>query len=368
MTERTRPAPAAAADPPSAETPLDAAFAAIFEAADAGDDERVKALMKAAADQKAADAGDDGQTYTDDDDDDTQLSREERLRRRGPSAILIKAMSTASTKDRNTARKPYERLKAPIPLITRGDPAAHAAALRQGRPHLHGVIDRILTDLAPREVIRLRPTILVGPPGCGKTTLARAICNQLGLPVVVYPAAGVADGTFGGTSAHWSNTAPSVVVQHIMQSMVANVAIVVDEVEKATQGSHNGSLLDVLLGFMDRGNASVFRDPSLECVVDCSHVNWLLTANDLKSIPGPLRDRCRIVKVPDPEWRHIGEISRSILDSIADDRDLDRRWLHDLEPDEIKLIGRHWRGGSLRKLVRIIEVIVHGRDRHMARA
>lgn len=351
MTEPTRPAPDAVAPPDTDDlSPLERTFAAIFAAVDAGDmAERDRLMAEAAGEQRAS-------------------TSEAFGKPNGPSVVLIQQMAATGNKDRAAGRKPYERLLQPVPFVTRGNPAEHFAAVSIGRPHVVPAIQTLLNDLAPREVIRLRPTILVGPPGCGKTTLARAVCKQLGLPTVVYPAAGVADGTFGGSSAHWSNTAPSVVVQLLLQHTVANPAVIIDEVDKATTGSSNGSLLDVLLGFLDRGNASVFRDPSLETVVDCSHVNWLLTANDVSSIPAPLRDRCRIIQVPDPEWKHVGDVTRSILDSIAEERELDRRWLPDLDGDEIQLIGRHWRGGSIRRLRRIVETIVDVRDQYLPRA
>ncbi|MHA6692527.1 AAA family ATPase [Devosia sp. A449] len=287
----------------------------------------------------------------------------------GPTATLIKYLAVpAGPKDRMAHAKPYQRLMSPVPYVLRGNPGDHRKAMSARGSYRLPVIDLFLRDLASREVVKFKPTILVGPHGSGKTSLARDLCKELSLPHVVFPAAGVSDGMFGGSSSNWANTNPSVVCQILLQFQVANPLIIIDEADKATRGSHNGSLQDVLLNFLDAGNAAVFRDPSLEAIVDCSHVNWILTANDIDAIPAPLKDRCRIVRMPEPQWRHVGEVTRAILDDIATERDLDRRWLPELDPDEIYLIGKYWRGGSLRRLRRIVETMIDIRDEHMPSA
>ena len=118
---------------------------------------------------------------------------------------------------------------------------------------------------------------------------------------------------------------------------------------------------------MDCENASVVRDSALEMTLDLSHVNWILTDNSLSEIPQPLQDRCRIVTVPNAEWRHVGDLSRSIISDLARERDLHEDWIAPLDGDELQIVRKAWNGGSIRKLRRVIEVMVDGREAIMAR-
>lgn len=255
-----------------------------------------------------------------------------------------------------------------LPLVLRGDVTAHAVALQSRFPHARQAISTVLRDLASADVVRFRPTLFVGRPGCGKTSLARAIAETVGLPVTVYSAAGSADSSLAGTSAQWHSSRPSVPLDLVRASRTANPLIVVDEIDKAARGSHNGSLVDALLGFLEPATARAYRDLSLEVEVDLSYVSWICTANNIRQVPGPLRDRLRVIEIPEPDWRHLGDLAGNILDDIARDRGLDRAWIEDLAQDELEVVHRAWTGGSLRRLRRVLEVIVDGRDHLLGRA
>jgi len=289
-----------------------------------------------------------------------------------PTAGLIvvpELVVDVGSRERQATRKSFKAIAGiPLPFVNRGDVGAHNLALLRRFPHAGSVISTILGDLASREAVRFRPTILVGPPGYAKTSLARAICSQLGVPAVVYTAGGVADSTLSGTSAQWSTAGASVPLQLVLQHRVANPAVIIDEIDKASHDRRNGSVFDGLLAFLERSTSAAIRDPALEEVVDLSWVSWLLTANEVADVPAPLRDRCRVVEMPRPEWRHVGDLVRGILDDIASERDLDRRWIDELAGDELELVRKTWSSGSIRKLRRIVETIVDGRENFVGRA
>ena len=254
-----------------------------------------------------------------------------------------------------------------LPVVLRGDVAAHRQALIDRWPHAADVIDVVLGDLAAREEVRFRPTLFVGPPGCGKSSLARAICDQVGLPNDLYNLAGMADSSLVGTSAQWSTARECVPLQVIKRSRSASVGVIWDEVEKASTGSQNGSPLDAMLPLLEADQAKRFRDLALEAEVDLSFVSHFGTANTVEGIPAPLRDRMRVLTMPEPTWEHVGALTHQIVDRIARERGIDRRWFGAFDGDEMDLIKAAWPGGSIRKLTRIVTAMLVTREQHMAR-
>lgn len=274
------------------------------------------------------------------------------------------APSAANKSDRHRVRTEFHAIAGQaLPLVQTGQVLDHMSALAARAPHLADVYSRLMTDTGQSSHARFSPTILVGEPGSGKSWSAREIGRVMELPVSVYSCGGVSDGTFGGTAAHWSTSGTSMPLGFILQCRKSNPLIVLDELEKAGTGTQNGRLADVLLSFLDRGNAASYRDPALEMSVDLSHVSYLMTVNSLEAIPAPLRDRCRIINVPNPSPEHVPVLVGGIIDDIARERGVDRRWIEPLAQDELEVVIDGWGEGSIRRLRRVVEIFLHDRDR-----
>jgi hypothetical protein len=249
-----------------------------------------------------------------------------------------------------------------VPLVHGADVRAAAAVLDAEFPWLVDVTSVLLQDLVGARYTRIRPSLLLGKPGGGKTRYARRVAEVLGLPVTIYSAAGVADAAFGGTSRQWSTGRACVPLQAIQRSGVANPCIIIDEIEKAGTRSENGKLIDSLVAMIEPEGAQSFFDQYLETPVNLSAPSYLATANGTGGLSGALLDRLRIVRVPDPRAQDLPVVASAIVGGIRSERGLDLAWLPDLDPDELDLIARRWRGGSLRPLRRLVETVVAGRD------
>lgn len=294
----------------------------------------------------------------DDGDDEVQAS----------SGLVVVPAMPAGVGGQKDVRKSWEGLAGkPMPLVSRGDVAGHRCALVAQWPHAAGVIDAVLSDLAVNENVRFRPTLLLGSPGSGKSSLARAICDQVGLPVELVSLAGATDSSAMGTSAQWSTVRESVPLQLVKRSRHASVAMIWDEIEKAGDNRHNGSALDALLPMLEVDQARRHRDLALEVEVDLSMVSHFATANSLEGLPQPVKDRFRVLTMPDPTWKDLGTLTKQIVTRIARERGVDARWFAPLAEDEMDLVRQAWPGGSLRKLTAIVKTIVDGRDRIIGR-
>jgi ATP-dependent Lon protease len=139
--------------------------------------------------------------------------------------------------------------------------------------------------------------------------------------------------------------------------------ILVDEIDKAGQSNQNGSLARALLPFLEPENARAYPDPYAQSECDLSYVNFLLTANDATLLSGPLRDRLRIVELPQPAIEHLPQLARSIVADIAMTRGGDGRWFPPLEDHELAIAETLWRGGSVRRLRAVVERLLAYREK-----
>jgi len=299
------------------------------------------------------------------DDDANEDPEPEADRRGGPGVVVFKAVGNRDTSER-VAREFTKLLNKKLPLARKPDLAAVSDALLGEFPYAAEIISAVLSELIPLEFITLRPMILVGAPGSGKTRFAERLCAQLGLPWEMYPCGGVSDDSIAGTPRRWTSGEPSLPVSLVRRFHHASPAIILDEIEKTGTGRHNGNPLDALLPMLEPLSASHWRDPYLQAAADLSHVIWIGTANSLDGIPAPLRDRCRILHFPEPGPEHLLPLAEHLMTEIVAERGLDPRWALPLDGDELEALRTAWSGGSVRILRRLVEAVLTARDQWRA--
>jgi len=251
-----------------------------------------------------------------------------------------------------------------LPLVRTPDLGPVRYQLAGEFPHAAHMIDAILADLAGRRSVRLRPTLLVGDPGGGKSRLARRLCELLGVPSAIYPCGGASDSSIAGTARRWSSSEPSMPLRMVRDHEIANPAIVLDELEKAAsgRGTNGGRLWDALVQLTEIETAARYEDPYVQAPVDLSAVIWLATANSLDHVPEPLLDRFRVLRVPSPMAEHLPALAASIMRDLVRERGLDACWATPLDGLELRALRRAWKGGSLRVLRRLVEGVLAARD------
>lgn len=233
-------------------------------------------------------------------------------------------------------------------------------------PHAVAAIDFALADLVGRPTVTLRPLLLVGPPGAGKSRFVQRLCDHLGIFLWRTDATGPDGGAFAGTDRRWSTAQICRPGLAINRARHANPAILLDEIEKASTGREHSRLFDCLLAFLEPQTAGQYPDPALQVPLDLRHVSYIATANATDALPTPLRDRFREVTFPEPKADDLTALLPAVIADILRDRGLDPRWMAPIAIGEKEAIERYWKGGSVRRLRRIVEVILRERDGQMS--
>lgn len=236
----------------------------------------------------------------------------------------------------------YKNLETPLPLVGLPNPKIIKEILDKEFPWFSEINYQIYRQLVTRQystkqAFKLRPLLLAGAPGVGKTSWAKRLAEISSVPFRVLMAAGASDTMFlRGTPRGWSSARPGALPQTIASEKIANPIFLIDELDKASDDSKNGRIWDVLLQLLEPATSKIYLDECLQQPCDFSWVSWIATVNEIGTLPKPLLDRFNIHHVNAPSKNDFAQLIENIKINFAKELGIDNRMLPPLDRNDLE--------------------------------
>lgn len=173
-----------------------------------------------------------------------------------------------------------------------------------------------LASILSADEFKIRPILMNGPPGVGKTEFSIHLAQTLGVSFKKVSAGSTQTGAiFCGTDAHWANARPGMVFSLLSESGCATGVLIIDEVDKIPTDPHH-PILPSLLDLLEPSSSKIYRDECLKIEFDASHLIVLMTSNSVNDVDEALLSRCHVFNIQPPSRNQKIAIIKSEFDRL----------------------------------------------------